>query len=201
MLARCAAAWSIGQSWCPPTGGVAPPRTAGAIGSFRKDESPGALYGLDRSMFVRLMARLVALAVTIRTVAAIMPGIHFSSGFVWLLWVTLIFSFGNLLLGPLSTLTRPAVDRLDAGLAPVGHQRGIACDHGGAVLAPGHRRLQPAGRDAVAVAIPPVTPRNRMALGRRELSGPHSPRVMRAARSCQVDLRFLRDGQDPSDMP
>lgn len=55
-------------------------------------------------MFVRLLIRLVVLGAIIGLVAGIMPGIHFHGGFVWLIWVALIFSVVNLILGPLLTL-------------------------------------------------------------------------------------------------
>lgn len=55
-------------------------------------------------MFVRLLIRLVTLGAIIGVVAGIMPGIHFHGGFVWLIWVALIFSVVNLVLGPLLAL-------------------------------------------------------------------------------------------------
>ncbi len=55
-------------------------------------------------MIVRLAIRLVVLAVIIGVVARIVPGIHVIGGFVWLLWLALIFSAVNLILGPIFRL-------------------------------------------------------------------------------------------------
>ncbi|HEY7045840.1 MAG TPA: phage holin family protein [Jatrophihabitantaceae bacterium] len=55
-------------------------------------------------MLKRLVIRLVVLAVLIGIVAAVVPGIHFHGGFIWLFWVALIFAVVNLVLGPLFTL-------------------------------------------------------------------------------------------------
>jgi putative membrane protein len=55
-------------------------------------------------MVVRLAIRLVVLAVIIGVVAKIVPGIHVHGGFLWLLWVALIFSAVNMILGPLFRL-------------------------------------------------------------------------------------------------
>jgi putative membrane protein len=51
-----------------------------------------------------LALRLVVLAAIIDLVARIVPGIHVHGGFAWLLWVALIFSVVNLILGPLFRL-------------------------------------------------------------------------------------------------
>jgi putative membrane protein len=55
-------------------------------------------------MIIRLVIRLVVLAAIIDVVAHIVPGIHLHGGFLWLLWVALIFSVVNLILGPLFRL-------------------------------------------------------------------------------------------------
>jgi putative membrane protein len=55
-------------------------------------------------MLMRLAIRLVALAVIIDLVALIMPGIDTHGGFAWLIWVALIFSLVNLILGPVFRL-------------------------------------------------------------------------------------------------
>ena len=55
-------------------------------------------------MIVRLAVRLVVLAVIIGVVARIVPGIHVHGSFVWLLWIALIFSVVNLILGPIFRL-------------------------------------------------------------------------------------------------
>ena len=55
-------------------------------------------------MIVRLAIRLVVLAAIIGVVTRIVPGIHLHGGFVWLLWIALIFSVVNLILGPVFRL-------------------------------------------------------------------------------------------------
>jgi putative membrane protein len=55
-------------------------------------------------MLLRLLIRLVILAAIIDVVARIVPGIHVHGSFLWLLWVALIFSVVNLILGPLFKL-------------------------------------------------------------------------------------------------
>ena len=55
-------------------------------------------------MLLRLLIRLVVLAAIIDVVARIVPGIHVHGSFLWLLWVALIFSVVNLILGPLFKL-------------------------------------------------------------------------------------------------
>src|SRR6202161_4849034 len=55
-------------------------------------------------LFIWLVVRLVVLAAFIALTAHIVPGIHTSGGFLWLLWVALIFSVINLILGPLFRL-------------------------------------------------------------------------------------------------
>jgi putative membrane protein len=61
-------------------------------------------------MLLRLILRLVVLAAIIDLVAHIVPGIHLSGSFWWLLWVALIFSVVNLILGPLfKLLTLPFI--------------------------------------------------------------------------------------------
>jgi len=55
-------------------------------------------------MLIRLLIRLVILAAIIDIVARIVPGIHVHGSFLWLLWVALIFSVVNLILGPLFKL-------------------------------------------------------------------------------------------------
>jgi putative membrane protein len=55
-------------------------------------------------MIVRLAIWLVVLAAIIGVVTRIVPGIHLHGGFVWLLWIALIFSVVNLILGPVFRL-------------------------------------------------------------------------------------------------
>ena len=57
-----------------------------------------------RIMLARLAIRLVALAVVIGLVAGMVPGIDTNGGFVWLIWIALIFSLVNLTLGPVFRL-------------------------------------------------------------------------------------------------
>jgi putative membrane protein len=55
-------------------------------------------------MLARLALRLVVLAVIIGLVAGIVPGIDVHGGFVSLIWISVIFSLVNLILGPLFRL-------------------------------------------------------------------------------------------------
>ena len=74
------------------------------------------LPGLIASMIVRLAVRLVVLAVIIGLVAQFVPGIHVQGSFVWLLWIALIFSVVNLILGPLFRLFTVSLIVLTLGL-------------------------------------------------------------------------------------
>jgi putative membrane protein len=61
-------------------------------------------------MLVRLLIRFVLLALIIGLVAEIVSGIHVNGGFGSLLWIALIFSLVNLILGPiLRLLTLPFI--------------------------------------------------------------------------------------------
>lgn len=51
-------------------------------------------------MIARLALRLVVLATIIGVVAALVPGIHFSGGFVWLLGTAVLFALVNMILRP-----------------------------------------------------------------------------------------------------
>jgi putative membrane protein len=55
-------------------------------------------------MLLRILIRFVLLAVIIGVVAAILPGIHVNGGFGALLWIALLFSLVNLIVGPLIKL-------------------------------------------------------------------------------------------------
>jgi putative membrane protein len=55
-------------------------------------------------MILRFAIRLVVLAVIIGVVEKIVPGIHLHGSYWWLLWIALIFSVVNLILGPLFRL-------------------------------------------------------------------------------------------------
>jgi putative membrane protein len=67
-------------------------------------------------MLARLAIRLVVLAAIIGIVAAIVPGIDVHGGIVWLVWIAVIFSIVNLILGPLFTLLTLPVIILTLGL-------------------------------------------------------------------------------------
>ena len=67
-------------------------------------------------MIVRLAIRLVVLAVIIDVVERIVPGIHVYGGFLWLLWVALIFSVVNLIVGPVFRLLSLPLIVLTLGL-------------------------------------------------------------------------------------
>ena len=55
-------------------------------------------------MLLRLLLRIVVLAVIIGIVAAILPGINVHGGFGALLWIAIIFAVVNAVLGPIFRL-------------------------------------------------------------------------------------------------
>jgi putative membrane protein len=55
-------------------------------------------------MILRLLIRLVVLALIIGLVAEIVPGIHVHGGFGSLLWIAVVFSIVNLIVGPILRL-------------------------------------------------------------------------------------------------
>ena len=55
-------------------------------------------------MLLRLLIRFVLLALIIGLVAAIVQGIHVDGGFGTLLWIALLFSLVNLIVGPILRL-------------------------------------------------------------------------------------------------
>lgn len=57
-----------------------------------------------KDMLRRMLLRFVLLALIIGAVAAILPGIHVHGGFGALLWIALLFSLVNLILGPILRL-------------------------------------------------------------------------------------------------
>jgi putative membrane protein len=67
-------------------------------------------------MLIRLAVRLVVLAVIIAIVAKVVPGIDVYGGFGWYLWIALIFSAVNLILGPLFRLLSLPLIILTLGL-------------------------------------------------------------------------------------
>ena len=69
-----------------------------------------------RSVLGRLAIRLVVLAVVIGLVAWLVQGIQVHGGFGWLLWIALIFSVVNLILGPIFRLLSLPLIILTLGL-------------------------------------------------------------------------------------
>jgi putative membrane protein len=67
-------------------------------------------------MLVRLLLRLLLLAVVIGVVAEIVPGIHVNGGFGALLWISVLFSLVNALLGPILKLLSLPLIVLSLGL-------------------------------------------------------------------------------------
>lgn len=67
-------------------------------------------------MLTRLAIRFAGLAAAIGVIAAVVPGIEFNGGFVWLFWLALLFSIVNLVLGPLLRLLSLPVIILTLGL-------------------------------------------------------------------------------------
>jgi putative membrane protein len=55
-------------------------------------------------MLARLAVRLVVVAVIVAVAARIVPGLNVRGGFVWYLWLALIYSAVNLILGPIFRL-------------------------------------------------------------------------------------------------
>lgn len=55
-------------------------------------------------MLLRLLIRFVVLALIIGLVAGLLSGIHVHGGFITLLWIALLFSLVNLILGPILRL-------------------------------------------------------------------------------------------------
>lgn len=56
------------------------------------------------SLPVRILVRLVVLAVIFDIVAKLVSGIHVYGGFLWYIWLAVIFSVVNLILGPILRL-------------------------------------------------------------------------------------------------
>lgn len=65
---------------------------------------------------LRWLARLVILALIIGLVAELVPGIHLHGGFWALLWISVIFSLVNAILGPLFKLLSLPLIVLTLGL-------------------------------------------------------------------------------------
>jgi putative membrane protein len=67
-------------------------------------------------MFVRLAIRLLVLAVVIGVVAELVPGIEVHGGFGALLWISVLFSVVNAILGPVFKLLSLPLIVLTLGL-------------------------------------------------------------------------------------
>ncbi len=67
-------------------------------------------------MLLRLLLRLVVLAIIIGIVAALVPGIHVHHGIASLLWLAVLFSIINLVLGSILRLITLPVVVLTLGL-------------------------------------------------------------------------------------
>jgi putative membrane protein len=67
-------------------------------------------------MLLRLVLRLVVLACIIGIVAKIVPGVHVHGGFGALLWIAVLFSLVNLILGPIFRLLSIPLIILTLGL-------------------------------------------------------------------------------------
>jgi putative membrane protein len=67
-------------------------------------------------MLLRLLIRFVVLALIIGLVAKIVPGIHVHGGFGSLLWIALLFSLVNLIVGPILHLLSLPLIVLTLGL-------------------------------------------------------------------------------------
>jgi putative membrane protein len=72
--------------------------------------------GKNLTVLARLAIRLIVLAIIIGIVAAIVPGIDVHGGFLWLVWIALIFSLVNLILAPLFHLISLPLIVLTLGL-------------------------------------------------------------------------------------
>lgn len=61
-------------------------------------------------MLIRLVVRLLVLAVVVAVVAWLVPGIHVYGGFAWYVWLAILFSIVNVIVGTvLIALTLPLI--------------------------------------------------------------------------------------------
>ena len=67
-------------------------------------------------LLLRIALRLVVLAGIIALVEKIVPGIHVYGGFGWYIWIAVIFSLVNLILGPIFRLLSLPLIVLTLGL-------------------------------------------------------------------------------------
>jgi putative membrane protein len=72
--------------------------------------------GSTQGMLIRLAIRLVVLALIIGVTEKIVPGIHVHGGFGTLLWLAVLFSLVNLIVGPLARLLSLPLILLTLGL-------------------------------------------------------------------------------------
>jgi putative membrane protein len=70
----------------------------------------------EMSWPIRVLVRLVVLAVIIAITAKIVSGIHVYGGFLWYVWLAAIFSVLNMILGPILRLLSLPVILLTLGL-------------------------------------------------------------------------------------
>ena len=94
-------------------------------------------------MLLRLALRLVVLAVIIGVVAEIVPGIDVNGGFLTLLWIAVLFSVVNLILGPLFRLISLPLIVMTLGIFLLVVNAGLLAHHRVAVPRP--RRSRPSG--------------------------------------------------------
>lgn len=75
-----------------------------------------AVWRFTQNMLIRLIVRLVVLAGIIAAVAGLVPGIEINGGFGAALWIAVLFSLVNLILGPIFTLISLPLILLTLGL-------------------------------------------------------------------------------------
>jgi putative membrane protein len=68
------------------------------------------------TLLLRIAIRVVILAVIIAIVAKVVPGIHVYGGLGWYIWVAIIFSVVNMILGPIFRLLSLPLILLTLGL-------------------------------------------------------------------------------------
>jgi putative membrane protein len=73
-------------------------------------------HGDPISLLSRIVIRLVSLALIIAVVAAVVPGIHVYGGAGWYVWLAVIFSVVNMILGPIFRLLSLPLIVLTLGL-------------------------------------------------------------------------------------
>ena len=96
---------------------------------------------LTGRMILRLLIRLVVLALIIGAVAALVPGIDVHGGFGALLWIAVLFALVNAVIGPIVRLLSLPFIVLTLGLFLLVVNAGAARADGGAHQPPRHRRF------------------------------------------------------------